>query len=56
MLEAEIEEFKMKSKILESRHVNLIETMRLENGIVQRRHEHKHRISTSAGSFKYSIQ
>ncbi|MCD8795236.1 chorismate-binding protein [Mammaliicoccus sciuri] len=46
--EAEIEEFKMKSKILESRHVNLIETMRLENGIVQRREEHTHRISTSA--------
>lgn len=46
--EAEIEEFKMKSKILESRHVNLIETMRLENGIVQRRHEHTNRISTSA--------
>ena len=46
--EAEIEEFKMKSKILESRHVNLIETMRLENGKVQRRHEHTHRISTSA--------
>lgn len=46
--EAEIEEFKMKSKILESRHVNLIETMRLENGKVQRRHEHTNRISTSA--------
>ncbi|MFV5938323.1 chorismate-binding protein [Mammaliicoccus sciuri] len=46
--EAEIEEFKMKSKILESRHVNLIETMRLENGIVQRRHKHTNRISTSA--------
>lgn len=46
--EAEIEEFKMKSKILENRHVNLIETMRLENGIVRRRHEHTNRISTSA--------
>ncbi|WP_204189661.1 chorismate-binding protein [Mammaliicoccus sciuri] len=46
--EAEIEEFIMKSKILESRHVNLIETMRLENRKVQRREEHTHRISTSA--------
>lgn len=46
--EAEIEEFKMKSKILENRHVNLIETMRIENGTVKRCHEHTQRISKSA--------
>lgn len=45
---AEIQEFKMKTKILDNPNVHLIETMRIENGKVKRRKEHTHRIEKSA--------
>lgn len=45
---AEIQEFKMKTKILDNPNVHLIETMRIENGNVKRRKEHTHRIEKSS--------
>lgn len=46
--EAEIEEFKMKTRILNIPKVNLIETMRIEQGNIQRRYKHTERILKSA--------
>lgn len=54
--EAEIEEFNMKTKILEKRKVNLIETMRIQDGRVQRRREHTERISKSAEALQIPIE
>lgn len=53
--EAEINEFKMKAKILDSREVHLIETMRLEAGVVKRRNEHTNRISKSAAELNINF-
>lgn len=54
--EAEIKEFKMKSKILQSSNVHLIETMRMVDGVIQRRVEHTKRISQSAKDLNIPFQ